>query len=147
MTESTPSPVFRLLTGYYGILQSIHLLLLIRAGWFFVQGWSIPFPAPPPLSGWPESSMPFLIGMGLVDIIAIGLGLIFVGNFFFKGKALFDLGIISLSLALASGLIYLVGTIPSGAWEANLAAYLVVVFLFGPVLPFFFMLIKKAQRS
>jgi hypothetical protein len=81
--------------------------------------------------------------MGLVDLIAIGLGLIFVGNFFFRGKTHLAIGLISLSAALASGLIYLVGTIPSGAWQVHLAEYLLVVFIFGPVLPFFCILIKK----
>ena len=83
--------------------------------------------------------------MGFVDIFAIGLGLVFAFNYFFRGRMIIKLGLISLTIALSSGLIYLIGTIPSGAWQENPGAYLAVVLFFGPILPFYFLLLKEPQ--
>lgn len=147
MNNLQPPPAMRFLTGYYGILQSIHLLLLTRAGWFLLQGRAIPFPAPPPPGGWSGSALPFLLGMGLVDLFAIGLGLDFVYKYFLQDRLLIKLGLISLTAALSSGLIYLIGTFPSGAWQANPVAYLVVVVFFGPIVPFYFLLLREIQTN
>jgi len=135
--------IFQLLIGYYGFLQSIHILLLARAGWFLLQNREIPFPAPPPPGGWTENALPFLLGMGLVDLFAIGLGLVFVYTYFFRKEAPYTLGLISVTAAISSGITYLVGTLPSGAWEANLLAYLAVLALFSPILPLFYFLLKE----
>jgi hypothetical protein len=147
MNNPQPPPIVRVLIGYYGILQSSHLFLLARAGWFVLQGRAIPFPAPPPPGGWSDSALPFLLGMGLVDLFAIGLGLVFVYNYFLQDRLLIKLGLISLTAALSSGLIYLVGTIPSGAWQTNPVAYLVVVVFFCPIVPFFFLVLRKNQTN
>ena len=143
MKERRSSSLFRFLAGYYGFLQSFHLILLVRAGWFLINGRGIPFPAPPPTGGWPAASLPYLLGMGIVDLFAIGLGLIYVYYFFFKDQVLMPLGLISLTAALSSGIVYLVGTIPSGAWEANLPAYAAVLVLFSPVLFLYYCLIRN----
>lgn len=146
MNKIKPSKSLRLLTGYYGILQSLHLLLLARAGWFLLQGREIPFPAPPPPGGWSESALPYLLGMGIVDVFAIVLGLVFVYNLFARNLIHFTIGLISLTVASTSGIVYLVGTIPSGAWGANPLAYIAVLLLFSPVLPLYYCLIKKTSR-
>ena len=143
MNPPKQSRLLPLLIGYYGVLQSFHILLLIRAGWFLLQNREIPFPAPPPPGGWTESALPFLLGMGLVDLFAIGLGLVFVYGFFFRKEAPLTLGLISVTGALSSGITYLVGTLPSGAWEANLLAYLAVLALFSPILPLYYFLIRR----
>jgi len=147
MERLKESHIFRLLTGYYGLLQSIHLLLLARAGWILLQGREIPFPAPPPGGGWPDSSLPFLLGMGFVDVFAIGLGLIFVYVYFQREKVLNNLGLISLTAAIASGIVYLIGTLPSGAWGANLMAYLAVLVFFSPILPLYYYLIQAGSKA
>ena len=147
MNNPQPPAAVRFLTGYYGILQSIHLVLLARAGWFLLHGRAIPFPAPPPPGGWSGSALPFLLGMGLVDLFAIGLGLVFVYNFFLQDRLLIKLGLISLTTALSSGMIYLIGTIPSGAWQANPVAYLMVVMFFGPIVPFYFLVLRENQTN
>lgn len=146
MNRTKYSRATQYLTGYYGILQSTHLLLLARAGWFLLQSRELPFPAPPPPGGWSASALPFLLGMGLVDLFAIVLGLIFVVNFLFRNESLLTLGLISVTAALASGMVYLIGTYPSGAWEANPAAYLAVLALFSPILPLYYLLLKQAGR-
>ena len=146
MKENTYNRRFRYLTGYYGVLQSFHLMLLTRAGWFLLKGRGIPFPAPPPSGGWPESALPYLLGMGIVDVFAIVLGLIFVYIFFTRDKIHFTIGLISLTAACSSGIVYLIGTLPSGAWGANPLAYLAVFLLFSPVLPLYYGLIKKTSE-
>lgn len=143
MSEKKPSSVFRLVAGYYGVLQSFHLLLLARAGWHLLQDRPMPFPAPPPPGGWPLPALPYLLGMGIVDLFAIGLGLVFVYFFLFKQDLKLTLGLISLTAALSSGIVYLVGTIPSGAWEANPLAYLAVLLFFSPILALYYLIIQQ----
>jgi hypothetical protein len=147
MKEKNPTNLFPYLVGYYGVLQSFHLLLLTRAGLFLLLGRDIPFPAPPPPGGWPGPALPYLLGMGLVDVFAIGLGLVFSYSFFARKKTYNILGLISLTAATSSGIVYLVGTIPSGAWGANPLAYLAVVLLFSPFLPLYISLITRTQKS
>jgi hypothetical protein len=133
----------RLFAGYYGVLQSLHLLSLARAGWIVLNGGEMPFPAPPPPGGWPASSLPFLLGMGISDVVAIVLGLIFVYQLFIKSEFKGILGVISLTIALVGGVGYLVGTLPSGAWQTHLLAYLVVLLVFSPIIPLYILVIKK----
>lgn len=147
MDETETSRSLRFLTGYYGMLQSLHLLLLARAGWHLLQKQQLPFPASPPPGGWPGPVLPYLLGMGIVDLCAIGLGLVFVSYFFVRREVNWVLGLISLTAALSSGIVYLVGTIPSGAWGANPLSYLAVLLLFGPVLPLYFSLISHTLRK
>lgn len=147
MSETQPSRVIRLLTGYYGVLQSIHLVLLARAGWYLFQKQPLPFPASPPPGGWPGPALPYLLGMGIVDVFAIGLGLLFAYIFFIRKEINIVLGLSSLTAALSSGVVYLVGTIPSGAWGENPLSYLAVLLLFSPVLPLYYSLVRHALRK
>lgn len=147
MNETKPSRTFRLMTGYYGVLQSLHLLLLARAGWCLLQKQQMPFPASPPLGGWPGPALPYLLGMGIVDLFAIGLGLVFSYSFIIRKEINIVLGLISLTAALSSGIVYLMGTIPSGAWVANPLSYLAVLLLFSPVIPLYCSLIRHAVRK
>jgi hypothetical protein len=142
MKVSKAESALKLLAGYYGVLQSLHLLSLARAGWIVLRGGQIPFPAPPPAGGWPSTSLPFLLGMGAVDAVAIILGLIFVYRYFVQDKIELFLGIISLTIALVSGVEYLIGTLPSGAWQQNLLAYIVVLLVFSPVVPLYIVLLR-----
>ncbi len=147
MNETKPSRTFYLLTSYYGLLQSFHLLLLARAGWYLIQNRTMPFPAPPPPGGWPGSALPYLLGMGLVDLLAISLGLVYVYCFTIRKEVNLTVGLISLTAALSSGIVYLVGTIPSGAWGANPLAYLAVLLLFSPVLPLYYLIIQQIEKK
>ena len=135
------------LAGYYGILQTGHLILLIRAVLIVSRAGNLPFPALPPEGGWPLSSLPFLFGMGAADGIAILSGLFFVYQLLIKDQMKFLVGLVSLTIALSSGLVYLVGTLPSGAWTEHLASYLIVVFIFSPILPLAVNLFKTASSA
>lgn len=144
MEQNKLDKAIKILAGYYGVLQSLHALSLARAGWLLLKTGRLPFPAPPPTGGWPASSLPFLLGMGMVDLFAISLALVFVVQLYRKGEIIHVVGIISLTIALSSGVVYLVGTLPSGAWQANLLAYLVVLLVFSPLIPLFAALLLSA---
>ena len=146
MDSTHRSSSLRLFAGYYGVLQSFHLILLARAGWLTLKNQPMPFPAPPPMGGWPDPALPFLIGMGVVDVFAIMLGLVFVYFFFVRKEVKGVLGLISLTGAVSSGIVYLIGTAPSGAWGVNAAAYLAVFLLFSPIIPLYYFLIKHLMK-
>ena len=131
----------KVLTGYYGFLQLAHLFFLGRAGLILFQTGSVPFPASPPPGGWPVEVLPFLMGMAAADVIAAGLGIYFSLSLLVKKQLRPLIGIISLSIALASAVVYLVGTLPSGAWLKNPISYLVVMVVFSPIIPLFFGLV------
>jgi hypothetical protein len=80
--------------------------------------------------------------MGTADVMAIVLGLVFVYHFLFKDQVHTTLGLVSLTIAISSGVIYLIGTLPSGAWGANPLAYLAVIILFSPVLLLYYSMIR-----
>ena len=130
-----PGKILRYLVGYYGLLQTTHLIFLARAGFIFLTAGRIPFPASPPPSGWSEAVWPFLLGMGAVDVVAASLGIYFSYRYLIKEELDLRAGLISLTIAVCSGIIYLFGTIPSGAWGANPISYLIVALAFSPVAP------------
>ncbi|MEJ2413253.1 MAG: hypothetical protein P8Y34_09730, partial [Anaerolineales bacterium] len=67
--------------------------------------------------------------------------------YFIQGKLELFLGVISLTIALVSGVEYLIGTLPSGAWEQNLLAYIVVLLVFSPVVPLYIVLLRLAGKT
>ena len=134
--------MLRALILYYGILQSVHLLALLRAGYLFIQLNTIPFPAPPPAGGWAPQAIPFLIGMGIVDAVAIILALIFASMWVTRRQVQTRLGLISLTIAGASAAIFAIGTFASGAWAAHPLAYGIMVILFAPLAPLFVLLAR-----
>jgi hypothetical protein len=85
--------------------------------------------------------------MGAVDVLAISLGLVFAYLFLVRDRIQVTLGLISLTAAISSGIIYLVGTFPSGAWQANPLAYLAVCILFSPFLLLYYYLVEHNLRS
>ena len=133
----------RVLTIYYGVLQSAHLLTLLRASFIILQTGEIPFPALSPPGGWLPQAIPFLVGMGVVDAVAIVLALIFVFQTNIRKNYQPIIGIISMTIAMASAVQFAVGTIPSGAWSAHPLAYGLMVVLFAPVISLYFLLLQS----
>jgi len=86
--QNALSPGFKYLAGYYGTLQTVHLLLLARAGLYLLSAGTVPFPALPPANGWSAQVIPFLLGMGALDGAAAGLGIFSAISLF--GKKHFD---------------------------------------------------------
>jgi hypothetical protein len=137
---------FRFLAGYYSVLQILHLFFLGRAGLILRVSGRIPFPASPPAGGWAPEVIPFLMGMAAADVIAAGLGIYFSWSLLVKGQLKPLPGIISLTIALSSAVVYLVATLPAGAWSQNPVSYLIVVLAFSPIVPLFIDLIRVATK-
>lgn len=137
------SKQLKILIAYYGILQGLHLLALIRAGYMLLQGETAPFPILPPPGGWEEQTMPFMLGLAGMDVIGIILGIIFSFKAVFKAKFHSLMGIISLSIFISGAIIFGAGTFPSGAWAVHPFAYWVMVILFAPVPILYVKLLKS----
>jgi hypothetical protein len=133
------------LIGYYGVLQLAHLFFLGRAATILLRTGRVPFPASPPPGGWPAEVVPFLMGMAGADVIAAALGIYFSLSLFVKKRVSPLAGIISLTIALASAVVYLIGTLPSGAWINNPISYLIVLVVFSPIIPLFVGLVRQTS--
>ena len=138
---------FKYLAGYYGILQSFHIFFLGRAGLTLLQTGIVPFPASPPPGGWAPSVLPFMMGMAAADLIAACLGIFFAFSLLAKGELKPLVGIISLTIALSSAIVYLFGTLPAGAWMHNPLSYLIVILAFSPIIPLYFLLVRETNRK
>ena len=122
----------KFLIGYYGLLQTLHILVLIRAGAILLLEGGSPFPILPPPGGWVEQTMPFLVGLGITDSVGILLGMVFAGQFFVKKRFNRRLGVISLTMFITGAVVFAIGTFPSGAWADHTIAYGVMALLFIP---------------
>ena len=145
--ENSSSRLLKLFAFYYGILQSLHLIFLARAGFILVNTGAIPFPAPPPDVGWSTQVIPFLLAMGALDAAAAFLGIF--SAIVLVRKNLFDSSpwMLSLVVALTSALIFAVGTIANGAWMDHPTAYGILIVFFSPVFPFFIMILRKIGKT
>ncbi len=123
----------KFLTAYYGILQSLHLAALIRAGLIMLLEGRFPFPILPPPGGWDGQTLPFLIGLGATDVVGIVLGIAFAYRSLFTGQYYRRLGVISLTIFITGAIVFAVGTFSSGAWGAHPVGYGAMVPLFVPV--------------
>lgn len=138
------SKILHLLMGYYGLLQSLHLIALIRAGILLLSGAnSSPFPILPPPGGWGEQTLPFMFGLGGTDVVGILLGVGFAYLALFKGKFIRRLGILSLTIFITGAIVFGAGTYPSGAWAAHPVAYWTMVALFSPSVILFILLLRN----
>jgi len=138
---------FKYLAGYYGILQAFHIFFLSRAGLILLQTERVPFPASPPPGGWDPSVLPFMMGMAAADVIAACLGIYFAFSLLVKGEVKPLVGIISLTIALSSAVVYLFGTLPAGAWIHNPLSYLIVILAFSPIVPLYYLLVREFNRK
>jgi len=135
--------VFRYLIGFYGFLQTMHLFFLGRAGYILLKTGNVPFPASPPPGGWDPVVIPFLMGMAAADVFAAGIGIYFAYSFYINDKFKPLAGLISLTIALSSAIVYLIGTLPAGAWGYNPISYLIVILAFSPIVPLYVLLVRK----
>ena len=126
-----PFPL-RPLILYYGLLQTLHLLTLARAGLLILLGAPAPFPILPPPGGWTDQAMAFLYGLAFTDVIGILLGIRFAAKMISQKELDRTLGILSLTIFITGAIGFAAGTIPSGAWAAHPAAYGAMMVLFAP---------------
>lgn len=138
----------KILIGFYGLLQSLHLLVLIRAGAILLFEGGFPFPILPPRGGWTPQTIPFLVGLGITDSIGILLGMIFAVQFFAKKRLNRRLGVISLTIFITGAFVFAIGTLINDAWAAHPLAYvsMAVVFLPTPFL-FYWLLVSNLRRK
>lgn len=127
----------RTIIGYYGVLQLTHLGALARASMIYLQTDTLPFPASPPAGGWSLQVLPFLFGLGAVDVVAILLGITFAARMLIWDRDARSLGLLSLTVAFSSAVVFAVGTILTGAWAAHPFEYGLMVVLFAPLLPLY----------
>lgn len=120
------------LIAYYALLQLLHLATLARAGILILSGYRAPFPILPPPGGWEPQTLPFMLGLAGMDIIAIILALIFAYQSLIKKYFSRRTGILSLVIAFTGAIVFAAGTFPTGAWDAHPFAYWVMVVLFIP---------------
>jgi hypothetical protein len=121
------------LSLYYAALQLLHFCLLTRAGIVYLASGRMPFPAFPPQGGWPESVIPFLLGMGAVDGLAALLTVYLALRYLVKKHYSAGLWLVTLSAALSSAAVFCFGTLPSGAWAADPLGYGSLVVFFAPL--------------
>jgi hypothetical protein len=136
-------PIIRILIAYYGILQSLHLVVLLRAGVILLLQGRFPFPILPPPGGWDPQVIPFMIGLGTTDIAGILLGLCFVYRALIKGAFYRRLGVISLTIFITGAIVFAVGTFPSGAWGTHPIAYGIMAILFFPAVILYIWLLRS----
>ncbi|TFH36719.1 MAG: hypothetical protein E4G99_04265 [Anaerolineales bacterium] len=137
----------RLLTGYYGLVQVLHLVVLACGLVGYIQSGTIGFPAPAPLEGWTDQAEAFLLGNGALDAI-IGAGAILFVIGFYKGKEWNrTLGLICLTASLCSGGFFIFGTAASGAWQVHPANYAGLILVFTSVVVLYLMMIRSALRA
>jgi hypothetical protein len=125
----------RALVAYYGLIEVVHSIVLIRAGLEFLATGSVGFPAPPPPGGWSAQATHFLIATGAMDGVNIVLAFLFVyGTFRRPGWRLLPwLGAVTLTATACSALVFAYGTVASGAWAHHPGTYLGMTAVFIPV--------------
>jgi len=111
-----------------------------------LQTGEMPFPAPSPPGGWSHQAIPFLVGMGVVDTVSIILALGFVYQAIFRKNSQPLIGIISMTIAMTSAVLFAVGTFPNGAWSSHPLAYGLMLILFAPVIPLYFLLLQSKNN-
>jgi len=127
-------PGLKGLIAYYGVLQSLHLLVLLRAGALILSGQPHPFPILPSPQGWQQQAMAFMYGLAGMDIIGILLGIRFAYLAIFGHNVQRIIGILSLTIFISGAVVFATGTFPTGAWSTHPAAYWGMVVLFLPAL-------------
>jgi hypothetical protein len=142
-----PSQRWHLLTGYYGLLQVLHLLVLGYGLKVYLQTGTFGFPAPPPEAGWTEQAEWFLVGNGVLDALIGIVAIIFVIGYFGKRTWSQALGLVCLTASLCSGGFFIIGTLASGAWRSHPGNYAGLVLVFLPVLLLFGMMIRTAMHK
>ena len=124
---------YTILITWFGFIQGLHFLALLRAMIIYSKTALLPFPALPPVNGWSAQAEYFLIGNGIIDALNIILSLTFAYGYF-KSKAwAWKAGLISLTILLYSAAIFAYATINADAWSAHPFAYWSMAILYAPI--------------
>lgn len=123
----------RCLVAYYGFIQAAHLIVLVRAAALLILNGGFGFPAPPPPGGWSPQTEVFLVGIGAADAVNAVIAFAFVYGYFSRARWWSWVGAVTLAIAAYSAVVFVYGTIASGAWAHNPLGYLSVASAFVPV--------------
>lgn len=140
--SSTGQPL-KILVYWHGSIQVLHFGALIHATFIYWTQHIIVFPAPPPPQGWSEQSMLFLLALGITDSLLIILSLIFVFGFQTQKNWYPSIGFCASGGSIITALVFALGTIPAGAWQAHPFSYALITLLFLPFVLLFGQLYKK----
>lgn len=132
---------------WYGSVQMLHFISLIRAGWIYLTQHEIGFPAPGPPAGWSEQAMHFLLALGITDALLILLSLCFVYAYHRQRPRQYSLGLLATGSSIVTALVFALGTLPSGAWLQNPISYGLITLLFIPFIGLFLQLWSALSRK
>lgn len=118
---------------YYATLQTLHLLALLQAGREYLTTGQIGFPAAT-VTTWSADAIPFLVGTAILDLLMIPLAWVLVWCLIKRDPRERIVETVALTGSLYSAGIFLLGTWPSGAWQAHPQAYGLLAILFSPVI-------------
>lgn len=116
------SRIARVLIGWFGLFQTIHILVNLRALAQFKRGQDT-FPANPPEDGWADETQATFTGMAGIDTVAGIITLAFIFDYHRDGELWPWLGTIALTIANYSATIYSFPTREAGAWDDHPLAY------------------------
>jgi len=138
----------KLLVAWYGLVQTAHIIVIVRALIILLVSGSLSFPALPPAGGWSAQAQHFLIATGAIDAVNAVLSLIFVRGYFTRARWARWLGTMNLTASIYSALLFAYGTIASGAWAGgNLVGYLAMTIVFVPVIILFIVHSMQAMKG
>lgn len=123
----------KILVIYFGIVQSAHLIVLLRAAIILAVSGRLVFPAAPPPEGWTIQAQHCLLGNGLIDALNIAASLLFIGAYLKRRPWQRPLGLIALTAQLYSALLFGIVTIQSGAWMTHPVGYFSLAILYLPI--------------
>jgi hypothetical protein len=127
------SSLAKILVGYYGTIQVLHLVAIGRATVILGQTDALGFPAPPPQGGWDEQARYFFVGVGAIDALNVLVALVFLYGFFRCTSWRGWVGTLTLTVSLYSAILFAFATPPTGAWAHRPIEYLVIVLAYLPV--------------
>lgn len=138
----------RLLAGWYGLYQAVHVPVNVRALFLLTRGDTLDFPAPPPSGGWSDDTIAFFTGMAALDLVNAVLALVFVAGLLARRGWAGPLGLVTLTASIYAALLFDYATYAAGAWQSSgLAAYLFINVAFVPAVVLYVDLLRTALRG
>ncbi len=128
-------PIYRnILIGYYAVVQLVHFACLLLEFSHILRGLPFTILAPAPQGGWSDLRWIMLVILGNLDAIIIMLSVVFVWGYFKRRPESLRFGYFLLTTFLVTALLYLLVTLPGGAWNEHPWNYGVLVVCFIPIL-------------
>lgn len=131
---------------WYAFFQALHILVNVMSFISLHRANSI-FHYPPPVGGWSEQALNFFAILFFLDLINALVSLIFIYGYFKNARWRWWLGTITLTASIYMIIVFDYATVTSGAWEGNLASYIITNILLLPTWVLFFLFLKRSFRQ